>query len=105
VEAVEEEARQAVNSEGGLVGMLTGADGPGTHREAGGGDAGVAERDRVGRGELLGEWRDGDGAAAAKGIGCEKSTGGEAGGAVEKVATEHKDLREGDSKAYTRWDG
>src|SRR5262250_2606806 len=101
VEAVHKQTRKSVNSKGGLVGVMTGADRTRAHREAGGGDAGVAETDRVGRGEFLTKRRDGDRASAAEGAGCEKSTGSEAGGAVEKVATEHRDLRAGDSREPT----
>ncbi len=87
VVAVEEEAGEGIGAEAGLVGATAEADGAGSHGEARGADAGLAEDDFVVCADFLGKGLHGE--RGGGGVGCEPGGSQAFGGAAEKVSSQH----------------
>ena len=91
VVAVEEQVRETLDAEGGLMRMVAGADGAGAHGEAAGLDAGLTESHGVSGAEFSGECGESRG-TAREGGSVEREGAGGASDAMEEFTAFHGGL-------------
>src|SRR5262249_52285278 len=89
VVAVEQETGEGIGAEAGLVGGASEAYGAGSHGEARGADAGLAQDDFVGRADFFRKGLEGE--RCGRGVASEPSGPEAFGSATKEVSAEHAD--------------